>query len=356
MPIVKLAFLMAAASGIAYFSMPYVIRLAHRAGAIDRPDQRKVHNHIMPRLGGLGIFSAFYIVLLLGVQVSEPILGIMIGGLVMFLVGMLDDIFQLPAVIKLLGQCLAASIAIHYGVVVAFVTNPFDGPIGLGYFAIPLTFVWIVGITNAINLIDGLDGLAAGVSAIAAATMGYVAYTQGQQAIFVASFILVAAILGFLPYNFHPARTFMGDGGSNFLGFILGCLAIMGLTKSTAVISLFVPIVILGIPIFDTLFAIVRRINNKAPIFMPDKSHLHHRLMAIGYGHRRTVLIIYAISGFFGMVAIWLNYINRPGATLVLAILLVCIVVGAEKIGMRTGGHTIELPKQSRTAPTSSQV
>lgn len=356
MPVFKLAFLMAAASGIAYFSMPYIIQLAHRFGAVDQPDQRKVHNRIMPRLGGLGIFSAFFIILLFGVQASEPVLGIMFGGLVIFLVGVLDDLLQLPAGVKLLGQCLAAAIAIHYGIVVSFVTNPFDGPIGLGYFAIPLTFIWIVGITNAINLIDGLDGLAAGVSAIAAVTMGYVAFTQGQQTVFVAAFILVAAILGFLPYNFHPAQTFMGDGGSNFLGFILGCLAVMGLTKSTAVISLFVPIVILGIPIFDTFFAIVRRINNKAPIFMPDKSHLHHRLMALGYGHRRTVLIIYAISGFFGMIAIWLNAINRPGATFVLAILLLLIIAGAEKIGMRTGGHSIELPKQGRTAPTSSRV
>lgn len=356
MPMVKLAFLMAAAGGIAYVSIPNVIRLAHRIGAVDKPEQRKVHSRIMPRLGGLGIFSAFFIVLMFGVQVSDQILGIMVGGLVIFLVGMLDDMYQLPALIKLLGQCLAASLAIHYGVVVSFVTNPFNGPIDLGYLGIPLTFIWIVGITNAINLIDGLDGLAAGVSAIAAATMGYVAYTQGQQEMFVAAFILVGAILGFLPYNFYPARTFMGDGGSNFLGFILGCLAIMGLTKSTAVISLFVPIVILGIPIFDTFFAIVRRVGNKTPIFMPDKSHLHHRLMAIGYGHRRTVLIIYAISGFFGLAAIWLNSINRPGATFVLAVLLLLIVAGAEKIGMRTGGHTIEIPQQGRTATTSSRL
>lgn len=353
MPLIKLAFLMAAASGIAYFSMPFIMQLAHRLGAVDQPDQRKVHNLIMPRLGGLGIFSAFFVILLFGVQVSPPILGIMIGGLVVFAVGMLDDVLQLPAVVKLFGQSIAAAIAIYFGVVVVFVSNPFDGPIYLGFLGIPLTFIWIVGITNAINLIDGLDGLAAGVSAIAAATMGYVAYTQGQQVVFVAAFILVAAIIGFLPYNFNPARTFMGDCGSNFLGFILGCLAIMGLTKSTAVISLFVPIVILGIPIFDTFFAIIRRINNKAPIFMPDKSHLHHRLMAIGCGHRRTVLIIYAISGFFGLVAIFLNSISRPGATFGLAVLLLFIIAGAEKIGMRTGGKTIELPKQKRPAANS---
>ena len=348
MPVFKLALVFIMACAIAYFSMPYVIKAAYRLGAVDQPEKRKVHNHIMPRLGGLGIFSAFIIVLLFGVQVSEPILGIMIGGTVVFLVGMFDDIYQLPPLVKLAGQSAAAAIAIYFGVVVSFVTNPFDGPIELGYLGIPLTFLWIVGISNAINLIDGLDGLAAGVSAIAAATIGFVAYTQGQNSVFIAAFILVAAIIGFLPYNFHPARTFMGDGGSNFLGFILGCLAIMGLTKSTAVISLFVPIVILGIPIFDTFFAIIRRIYNKAPIFMPDKSHLHHRLMAIGCGHRNSVLIIYAISGFFGLMAIVLNHVNKPKATLVLALLLILIVTGAEKIGMRTGGKTIELTQQGQ--------
>lgn len=349
---------MLATSGITYYLMPYVIKFAHRLGAVDQPDQRKVHNGIMPRLGGLGIFSAFFIVLLLGmllfkVQVSEQILGIMIGGTIIFIVGMLDDIYQLPPWLKLIGQSIAAAVAIHFGVMVDFVTNPFDGPIALGYMSIPVTFLWIVGISNAINLIDGLDGLAAGVSAIAAGTMGFVAYTQGQQTVFFAAFILVAAIIGFLPYNFHPARTFMGDGGSNFLGFILGCLAIMGLTKSTAVISLFVPIVILGIPILDTLFAIIRRINNKAPIFMPDKSHLHHRLMAMGNGHRKTVLIIYAISGFFSIVAILLNFINRPGATLVLAVLLIAVLIWAEKIGMRTGGKSIEVPQRDPAASSS---
>lgn len=350
MSIYRLALTLLAACAIAYFTMPYVIRLAHRLGAVDQPDPRKVHNRIMPRLGGLGIFTAFFIVMALGVPLSAPIQGIMLGGLVIFLVGMLDDIYQLSPWVKLLGQAIAAAIAIYFGVVVSFVTNPFDGQLNLGYLSLPLTFLWIVGISNAINLIDGLDGLAAGVSAIAAATIGVVAYSQGQTAVFLVAFILVASILGFLPYNFYPARTFMGDGGSNFLGFILGCLAVMGLTKTTAVISLFVPIVILGIPIFDTFFAIIRRIYNRAPIFKPDKDHLHHRLMAIGCSHRRSVLIIYAISAFFGGMAILLNQVNRPNATLVLAVLLfVVILVGAEKIGMRTGSQGAELVVHKKT-------
>jgi UDP-GlcNAc:undecaprenyl-phosphate GlcNAc-1-phosphate transferase len=196
--------------------------------------------------------------------------------------------------------------------------------------------LWIIGVSNAVNLIDGLDGLAGGVSAIAALTMGIVALLQGQAEVTIVALVLVAAIMGFLPYNFYPAKTFMGDGGSNFLGFTLACLAIMGTAKSAALISLLIPIVILGIPIFDTFFAIIRRINNKAPIFRPDKHHLHHRLMALGMSHCRSVLIIYGVSGFFGAVAITLTFITNPKATLLLAGLLFLIVIGADKIGMFT--------------------
>lgn len=329
---------------IAYFSIPLVIKIAYRIGAIDQPDQRKVHEKAIPRLGGLAIFTAFMFCMLFIVKVSGPFLGIIIGGFVIFLVGMLDDIYQISPWLKLIGQCIAAAIAMYSGVMVHFLTNPFDGMLGLGYLSYPLTFLWIVGISNAINLIDGLDGLAAGVSGIAAITMGIVAVLQGQIMVFIVAMILVSSIAGFLPYNFHPARIFMGDGGSNFLGFVLSCLAIMGLAKSAAIIALFVPILILGIPIFDTFFAIIRRIYNKKPIFMPDKAHLHHRLMAIGYSHQKSVMIIYGISGFFGTVAIGLTFINNPKAMLVLALLLILIVLGAEKIGMRTG----ETPARAR--------
>ena len=322
---------------VAYFSTPLAIKAAYKLGAIDKPDQRKVHNQTMPRLGGLAIFLAFMIVTLISSWGNAAFYGILAGGLIVFLVGMLDDMYQLSPWVKLLGQCLAAAVAMYFGLIVHFVTNPFDGLLALGYLSLPLTFLWIVGVTNAINLIDGLDGLAGGVSAIAAATMGIVSLLHGQTAVAITAFILVAAIAGFLPYNFHPARTFMGDGGSNFLGFVLACLAIMGTAKSAALISLFVPIVILGIPIFDTFFAIIRRIYKRAPIFMPDKDHLHHRLMALGMSHRRSVLIIYGISAFFGGVAVTLSFITSPKASLLLALLLLAIVIGADRIGMFTG-------------------
>lgn len=331
------AFTLLSAFVIAYFSTPLVIRLAYRWGAIDRPDLRKVHQTAMPRMGGMAIFLAFILCMLVFVKASGPFTGIIIGAAIIFAVGLLDDIYQLSAWIKLAGQILAASVAIYFGVQIHFVNNPFDGLLSLGYFSIPLTLLWIVGISNAINLIDGLDGLAAGVSGIAALTMAIVALIQGQTWVALIAFVLVAAILGFLPYNFYPARTFMGDSGSNFLGFTLGCLAVVGVAKSTALISLVIPIVILGIPIFDTFFAIFRRIYKKTPIFSPDKDHLHHRLLVMGFKHPTTVLIIYGISSFFGLTAITLSWLNNPKAALILAILLLVMIIGANRIGMLTG-------------------
>jgi len=326
-----------AAMLIAYGSVPLAIRIAPRINAIDEPDQRKVHQVAMPRVGGIAIFLAFIFVMLIFIPKSAQVNGLIIGAAIVFGTGLLDDIFDLPAWVKLLAQILAAAVAIFSGIVVSFVTNPFDGMLNLGYLSIPITLLWIVGITNAINLIDGLDGLAAGVSAIAGCTMGIVTLLNGQTVAAVMAFILVAAVLGFLPYNFYPARTFMGDCGSNLLGFVLGCLAILGLTKSAAIISLFIPIIILVIPIFDTFFAIVRRIYNKTPIFSPDKDHLHHRLMGMGFSHQNSVLIIYGISGFFGVIAIVMSSISSPKVTLILSLLLLLLILGAFKIGLMTG-------------------
>lgn len=340
---------------IAYLSMPVVIKAAYKIGAIDRPEQRKVHNANMPRLGGMAIFLAFIFPMVIMQKYSGPYLGIILGAAIVFLTGLLDDIFQLSAGVKLIGQSLAAAVAIYFGVMVQFLTNPFDGLLALGYFSIPLTFIWIVGISNAINLIDGLDGLAAGVSAIAAVTMGVVSLLQGQTEVALVAFLLLAAILGFLPYNFNPARTFMGDCGSNLLGFILACLAILGTAKSATIISLLLPIVILGIPIFDTFFAIIRRINKRTHIFKPDKEHLHHCLMAMGMSHRNCVLTIYAISGFFGLVAIGFSFINSPKASLLLALLLILVVLGASKIGMFSGSSA-RLARQVMEAQSAAKM
>ncbi len=325
------------AFGIAFLSMPWVIRIAYKIGAIDQPDHRKVHQQAMPRLGGMAIYLSFLLGMLCYIGTAGPFMGLLIGASIVFMVGILDDIYEVSPWVKLLGQCAAAAAAIYFGVVVEFLTNPFDGLLNLGYFSVPLTFIWIVGVSNAINLIDGLDGLAGGVSAIAAVTMGVVALFQGQVLVAMVAFILAAGIAGFLPYNFYPAKTFMGDSGSNFLGFVLACIAIMGTAKSAALISLFIPIVILGIPIFDTFFAILRRIHKQTPIFKADKDHLHHRLMALGMSHRRSVFTIYLISAFFSTVAVTLTFITDPKAMLVLGLLLLVIVLGADKVGLLTG-------------------
>ncbi len=332
------AFLLILAAGIiSFISMPLAIKAAFKLGAIDQPEARKVHQRTMPRLGGMGLFISFIICTLIYVGVKGPFMGLIIGASIVFLVGLLDDIYELSPWIKLLGQCTAAGVAMYFGVVVEFLTNPFNGMLNLGYFSLPITFIWIVGVSNAINLIDGLDGLAGGVSAIAAIAMGVVALMEGQAVVAMIAFILAAGIVGFLPYNFYPAKTFMGDGGSNFLGFVLACIAILGTVKSTALISLFIPIVILGIPIFDTFFAILRRIHKQAPIFKPDKDHLHHRLMIMGMSHRQSVFTIYLISAFFSGIAITLNFITDPKAMLVLGLLLLIIVLGADKVGLLTG-------------------
>ena len=331
-------FLLILAAGIiSFISMPLVIKIAYKLGAVDQPEARKVHKHVMPRLGGMAMYISFIICSLFFIGVKGPFVGLLIGASIVFMVGMLDDIYQLSPWIKLLGQCAAAGVAMYFGVMVEFLTNPFDGILNLGYFSLPLTFLWIVGVSNAINLIDGLDGLAGGVSAIAAVTMGIVSLVEGQAAVAISAFVLAAGIAGFLPYNFYPAKTFMGDGGSNFLGFVLACIAILGTAKSAALISLLIPIVILGIPIFDTFFAILRRIHKQAPIFKPDKDHLHHRLMAMGMSHRRSVFTIYLISAFFSGVAITLSFITDPKAMLVLGLLLLAIVLGADKLGLVTG-------------------
>lgn len=326
------------ALAIAYLVVPLVEKLAFRLGAVDQPNARKVHEEPMPRMGGLSIYLGFVVVILASLLatsgLSRSIMGILIGATIVFIVGAIDDVYRLSAWTKLFAEIVAALIVVLLGVQMQVLTNPFDGVIRLGQMGIPLTMFWIIGVTNAVNLIDGLDGLAAGVSGIAAITIGVVALRSDQYLVGFMALVLAGAVAGFLPRNFFPARIFMGDSGALFLGFVLACLSVTGLAKSAALISLFVPVIILGIPIFDTFFAIVRRVNNGMPIFKPDKAHLHHRLMDMGNSHRRTVIIIYIISILLGAVGVLLMYLTSPQAMLILAILTVAMVIGAGRIGI----------------------
>lgn len=341
--ITQALFAMLLALAVSLLLTPVVRKLAVKINALDAPDERKVHQGLMPRLGGLAVYTGFAAVALLMCSHNMALTGLLVGGLLIVLLGIVDDIRGLPAKVKLAGQILAALAVIPFGIQVSFVTNPLsDGIVYLGVLAIPVTVFWIVSVTNAVNLIDGLDGLAGGVTVIAALTIAAVAWQQGVffgglNSLFevaVLALILAGAVLGFLRYNFYPAKIFLGDTGSMFLGYCLAVLSIMSATKSAAAIPVFIPIVILGIPLLDTFFAIVRRRCNNRPIFKPDKEHVHHRLMAIGLSHRQTVLAIYGISIFMGASAYLLNIITTDRAVLLLAVLSLIIIIAANKIGI----------------------
>jgi UDP-GlcNAc:undecaprenyl-phosphate/decaprenyl-phosphate GlcNAc-1-phosphate transferase len=330
---------------------PLVIKLAYKIGAIDKPNHRKVHTRIMPRLGGLGIYAAF-IGAYFAVQPFIPeglfrhydknlINAMLAGGSIIVLIGALDDRFELSAKVKLLGQIIAACVVVFgFGVKIDLLNIPFGEamqPVA-SWISIPITILWIVGVTNAINLIDGLDGLAAGVSAIAIGTILVMAAVMGFAPVILLSALLLGGVIGFLVYNFHPAKIFMGDTGSLFLGFGLATLSMLGF-KQVTMVSFVTPLLIIGVPLSDTFFAIVRRWINKKPIFAPDKGHLHHCLRELGFSHRRTVLIIYAIATFFGLCAVLQSTIVQSNAANwitfgVILVLVFFLQIGAELIGI----------------------
>ncbi|MET3576797.1 glycosyltransferase family 4 protein [Bhargavaea ullalensis] len=313
---------------------PIVKWLAVRLGAVDRPNHRKVHQRIMPRMGGLAIYGAFLVGYFILRPESEYATAILIGASIIVLIGLLDDLMELSAKAKMAGQLLAAGIVVFYGGLdIDFINLPFGGQIDFGYLSIPLTLLWIVGVTNAINLIDGLDGLAAGVSTIALITLAVMASFMDNLFVVAVAAILAASCAGFLVFNFHPAKIFMGDVGSLFLGFMIAVLALTGF-KNVTMISLIIPIIILGVPLSDTFFAIVRRIRMKQPISAPDKSHLHHCLLKAGFSHRQSVLIIYAIAALFGLAAILFSQATIWGAILIIGILLLAIELFVEAIGL----------------------
>ncbi|MGE7914493.1 glycosyltransferase family 4 protein [Lysinibacillus xylanilyticus] len=323
---------------------PLVKRLAFRIGAVDAPNYRKVHARIMPRLGGLAIFLAF----LIGIAILYPflinvlpyytseysLLAIILGACIIVATGVIDDMREISAKAKMLGQLAAALIVIFVGgIQIDEVNLPFVGELDFGLLSIPLTILWIIGITNAINLIDGLDGLAAGVSTIALMTLAVMAFNMGNMFVLAIAAILAAASIGFLFYNFHPAKIFMGDTGALFLGFMISVLALLGF-KNVTFVSLIIPVIILGVPISDTFFAIVRRVRMKKKWSDPDKSHLHHRLLDMGFTHRQTVLLIYGIAIMFGLAAVIFSMAKVWGAILLGAVILTAIEIFVEIIGL----------------------
>lgn len=295
---------------MSYLLTPIVIKIAHHVGAIDVPkDNRRVHKKPIPRLGGLGIFISVVLCLMFFVDMPvEKVLSIMVGAMAIVFVGFIDDIKPLDAKYKFIVQILAAIVVIYGGIRIRTFQPLFTGASQIVFsniFSYIITVFWIVGITNTMNFIDGLDGLTGGISTISALTMTYIALYNGRLEVALISLILAGACLGFLPYNFNPARIFMGDTGSLFVGFMLAVISIEGTIKSAVAITVVTPILALGIPIFDTSFAILRRLKNGVAPWTPDKGHLHHRILELGYGQKKTVLSLYLINILFAVTVIF---------------------------------------------------
>ncbi|MBQ6808189.1 MAG: undecaprenyl/decaprenyl-phosphate alpha-N-acetylglucosaminyl 1-phosphate transferase [Firmicutes bacterium] len=328
----------AAAFLVTLLVSPLAIRLARKYNIVDIPNQRKVHTTPTPRMGGIAIYAGFVIGTLLLAQYTRQVACLLVGSSIVMLTGLIDDFKDISPKLKLLGQILGALVLVYGGFTIRFITNPFNGSlISLGIFAVPITVIWLVGISNAVNLIDGLDGLCSGVSTIAAVSTAVVCVSQGEFTAAALAGVLAASALGFLPYNFNPAKTFMGDCGALFLGFVLGALSLMGLSKGATVVSVFIPFIILGIPIFDTFCAIFRRMYLKKPIFAADKMHLHQTLLSMGLSHRQTVLTIYAISLVMGISAVLMAILATAQATAVLIAVTLLTFLGADFLGVLRG-------------------
>lgn len=320
--------------------VPIVRKFAIKVGAVDNPNKRRINSKPMPTLGGLAIFIAFNITNFFFLRSQYPqkqMIVLFLAECIIILTGFIDDIYELKPKQKLLGIIIAALIVYYVaGIKMTTISIPFGGLFHLKWLSMPVTIIWIVAITNAINLLDGLDGLATGVSIIAVTTSALTSFFfLNNTGVFVSVLMLtlVAAMIGFLPYNFNPASIFLGDTGSLFIGFMISVFALYGL-KNATFISLIIPIIILGVPITDTVYAILRRMLNKKPIFQADKHHLHHRLMQMGLTHRQTVLVIYGIALIFSFISLLFPLSNFWGSVALIIATLIGLELFVEAIGL----------------------
>ena len=287
------------------FFIPIVKNIAIHVGALDIPNERKVHKKPIPRLGGLGIYASFLLGYMIFGKESIQMNSILMGSFVIIINGIIDDIKPIPAKYKFCGQLAAACIVAFYGNILLRDVSAFGIYINFGIFTYPLTVLFIVSVVNCINLIDGLDGLAGGVSSIYFLTIGIIALmlNNSNGLDIILTFVMLGSTLGFLYYNFNPASIFMGDSGSMFLGYMIAVIALLGF-KNVTLTSFIIPILLLAIPILDTAFAILRRVINHKPISMPDKNHLHHQFLKMNFSQKTTVLIIYLINFLFAISSI----------------------------------------------------
>ena len=350
---VLLALLLAAL--VSFASTPLVKVLSVKMGAVDVPkDGRRMHDHPIPRMGGLAIFFGFVASMLLFVPLDMEKKGMLLGAVIIVVLGILDDIYALPAVPKFLVQIIAALVAVAAGNRIDVLSNPnifSSNPVWqLGWLAYPVTVIWIVAITNSVNFIDGLDGLACGVSTISAASMLVIALlaseldVDGELGVAVMMAALVGACIGFLPYNFNPAKIFMGDTGSTFLGFIMAVVSVQGMFKQYTIISFVVPFLMLGLPIFDECFAVIRRLSRGQSPMAPDRGHVHHRLIDMGFSQKQAVGVLYVISAILGLSAVVLT---AGGAQKAMVFLLAMGVAAAIAWRVFLAGPAHDKPEQT---------
>lgn len=319
---------------------PISIKLAHKVGAIDEPkDERKIHVKAMPRLGGFSFIVGFFVAVIYSLATSAiattvNLWGVFLGLAIVAVIGFLDDVYHIKPWQKLLGQVIAAILVIISGLRICYINIPFLTLYGLNdILSVIVTFFWIIGVTNALNLIDGLDGLASGVSAISALSLTVVFILNGAGELPILLMVaLLGGLMGFLPFNFNPAKTFMGDMGSNFLGFILATVSMLGMAKTYALMTIIVPVVILGLPIFDTLFAMTRRILRHQSIMQADRGHIHHRLIDAGLSQRQAVLVLYGVTALLGILAVIILESDIWKILILIAILALLSVIGSRSV------------------------
>lgn len=323
---------------ISFVITPLVKVIAVKIGASDVPDARRMNTKVMPTMGGIVLYLSFFTVLIFFQPVSlESVMPLFISSSIIIGTGVVDDIKEIKPLTKILGIVIAGLIVYYMGDIrLEMITLPYFGELYFGVLSLPLTLIWIMALTNAINLIDGLDGLASGVSAIGLTTMGLISYfflNVNNIPIMIIIFTLVFSIIGFLPFNFFPASIYLGDTGSLFLGFMISVISLQGL-KNITLISLFIPIIILGIPITDTFFAIIRRKLNNQPISVADKNHMHHRLLTLGFTHLQTVLALYSVAIIFSLIALLFPISGRIGLVLLFIGTSVGVELFIEMIGL----------------------
>lgn len=343
---------------VSFLSTPFVKTLAYKIGAIDVPkDNRRMHKTPIPRLGGLAIFIAFILSALLFAEIDRQMRGILLGALVIVILGAIDDSHTLKAAPKFLVQIAAAGIAVSHGCVIQFISNPnvFSATtyLNLGWISYPLTIFWIVAITNAVNFIDGLDGLAVGVSGISTASLLVIALMVGEKNVAILLAALLGSCIGFIPYNLNPAKIFMGDTGATFLGYMMACLSVQGLFKLYAIISFAVPFLILGVPIFDICFAVIRRVAHGQSPMQADRGHVHHRLIDSGFNQKQTVGITYMLTALLGLAAVVLTTSGEMRALILIGSILLVGGIGVGVIFHEPKTTAEEEP--DRPAPSEEQ-